>query len=136
MSDLVVHGIHLDAHFLKVALRAKGIQRSVLVTDASPPAGAPPGRYRLGEQEVEHTADGRGVLAGQDRLAGSALRMDRGIANLIHLAGIPLADAVRMATVNPGRAGAVPGASNGLVLGARADLVEFGFGSGTPHLEI
>jgi N-acetylglucosamine-6-phosphate deacetylase len=136
MADFIVDGIHLDAHFLKVALRAKGIERSVLVTDASPPAGAPPGRYRLGEQEVEHTADGRVVLAGQDRLAGSALRMDRGIANLIRLAGLPLADAVRMATVNPARAGAVPGASTGLVPGARADLVEFRFGSSTPHLEI
>ena len=64
MADFIVDGIHLDPGFLKVALRAKGIARSVLVTDAATPAGAAPGRYRLGEQEVELTPDGRVVLAG------------------------------------------------------------------------
>jgi N-acetylglucosamine-6-phosphate deacetylase len=125
MADFIVDGIHFDASFLKVALRAKTIDRSVLVTDAAMPAGAAPGRYRLGEQEVDHTADGRVVLAGTDRLAGSALRMDRGIDHLMRLAGLPLADAIRMATVNAARAGAVPGRTRGLALGERADLVEF-----------
>jgi N-acetylglucosamine-6-phosphate deacetylase len=120
MADFIVDGIHLDASFLKVALRAKGVERSVLVTDAAPPAGAPPGRYRLGEQEVDLTADGRVVLAGQDRLAGSALRMDHGIANLMRLAGLTLAEAVRMATVNAARAGLGIGRSD--LPGAPPDL--------------
>jgi hypothetical protein len=126
MADFIADGIHLDASFLKVALRAKGVERSVLVTDAAPPAGAAPGRYRLGEQEVYLTGDGRVVLAGPagtptDRLAGSALRMDRGIANLIRLAGLSLADAVRMATVNAARAGGFPGAAASREGGSPAD---------------
>lgn len=125
MADLIVDGIHLDAAFLKVALRAKGIERSVLVTDASTPAGAAPGRYKLGEQEIELTPDGRVVLAGTSRLAGSALRMDRGVENLVRLCGLPLADAIRMATVNAARAGAVPGRAAGLAIGDRADFVRF-----------
>ncbi len=36
MADFIVDGIHLDASFLKVALRAKGVERSVLVTDGQP----------------------------------------------------------------------------------------------------
>lgn len=128
-ADFIVDGIHLDAGFLKVALRAKGTARSVLITDAVPPAGAPPGRYRLGEQEVDLNSEGRVVLAGQDRLAGSALTMDRGIANLIRLAGLSLPDAVRMATVNPAAAGSVPGACTALQPGAPADLVQFRFTS-------
>ena len=40
MAGFIVDGIHLGAAFLKAALRAKGIARSVLVTDASTPAGA------------------------------------------------------------------------------------------------
>src|SRR5437763_14022861 len=70
MADFIVDGIHLDASFLKVALRAKGIGRSVLVTDAATPAGAAPGRYRMGNLDVELSAEGRVVLAGEDRMAG------------------------------------------------------------------
>jgi N-acetylglucosamine-6-phosphate deacetylase len=125
MADFIVDGIHLGANFLKAALRAKGIERSVLVTDASAPAGAAPGRYYLGEQAVDLTPDNRVVLAGQDKLAGSALQMDRGVENLVRMVGLPLADAVRMATVNAARAGKVPGRLNGLAAGDRADFVQF-----------
>jgi N-acetylglucosamine-6-phosphate deacetylase len=104
MAGFIVDGIHLGAAFLKSAIRAKGIERSVLVTDASTPAGAAPGRYLLADQPVDLTHDGRVVLAGTDRLAGSALFMNRGVANLIRLAGLSLAGAVRMATENPARA--------------------------------
>ncbi len=124
-ASFIVDGIHLPASFLKTALRAKGIGRSVLVTDASSPAGAKPGRYALGEQAVDLTPDNRVVLAGQDKLAGSALRMDHGVANLMKLAGLTLGDAVTLATTNPARVGGVPGRTGGLVIGDRADFVLF-----------
>jgi len=126
MASFIVDGIHLDASFLKVALRAKGIDRAVLITDAVTPAASAPGRYRIGELDIEMTADDRVVLAGTNRLAGSGLRMDRGIANLMRLAGLSLADAVRMATVNPARAAKLP---------ERDDKVLFRVHSG-PSLEI
>lgn len=125
MADFIVDGIHIGASFLKTALRAKGIERSVLVTDASAPAGAAPGRYYLGEQPVDLTEDNRVVLAGTEKLAGSALRMDRAVENVMRMAGVSLADAVRMATVNGARAGRVPGRENGIAVGDRADLVQF-----------
>jgi N-acetylglucosamine-6-phosphate deacetylase len=125
MADFIVDGIHIDANFLKVALRAKTMERAVLVTDASSPAGAPPGRYRLGGQDVDHTPEGRVVLAGTDRLAGSALSMNRGVDNLMRLAQLSLANAVRLATTNAAKAGAVPGRTEGLAPGERADFVQF-----------
>jgi N-acetylglucosamine-6-phosphate deacetylase len=127
MADFIVDGIHLPPSFLKVALRAKTVARSVLVTDAAAPAGCPPGRYYLGEQPVELTADNRVMLVGQERLAGSALRMDRGVENLMRIAGLSLADAVSMATTNAARAGRVPGRTRGLVAGDRGDLIEYIF---------
>jgi N-acetylglucosamine-6-phosphate deacetylase len=135
-ASFIVDGIHLPAAFLKPALRAKGIARSVLVTDASSPAGAKPGRYTLGEQEVDLTPDNRVVLAGQDKLAGSALRMDRGVENLMKLTGMSLADAVTMATANPARAGGVPNRSNGLTAGDRADFIQFRFDPATRGIEV
>jgi N-acetylglucosamine-6-phosphate deacetylase len=125
MASFIVDGIHLDAAFLKSAIRAKTVDRSVLVTDAATPAGATPGRYLLADQPVDLTEDGRVVLAGTDRLAGSALHMHRGVENLMRLAGLSLADAIRMATVNPAHAGKVPTRCQGLVPGERADIVQF-----------
>jgi N-acetylglucosamine-6-phosphate deacetylase len=125
MADFIVDGIHLPASFIKVALRAKSTERAVLVTDASAPAGCAPGRYRLGEQEVDLTPDGRVVLAGQDRLAGSALSMDRGVENLMRLGGLSLPAAIRLATTNAAKAGGVPGRRDGMIPGERADFVLF-----------
>jgi N-acetylglucosamine-6-phosphate deacetylase len=135
-ASFIVDGIHLPGSFLKVALRAKGVERAVLVTDASSPAGCAPGRYRLGEQDVDLTADHRVVLAGQDRLAGSALKMDRGVENLMRLGELSLADAVRLATVNAACAGHVAGRERGLVAGDRADLVLFDFDAATKSIKI
>jgi N-acetylglucosamine-6-phosphate deacetylase len=136
-AGFIVDGIHLPASFLTVAVRAKGISRSVLVTDASAPACASPGRYQLGEQPIDLTSDGRVVLAGGDRLAGSALRLDHAIASVMRLAGVSLADAVTMATINPANAGRVEGRAQGLAVGDRADLVRFRVDSadGSLHVE-
>jgi N-acetylglucosamine-6-phosphate deacetylase len=135
-ASFIVDGIHLPASFLKTALRAKQLQRSVLVTDASSPAGTKPGRYSLGEQLVDLTPDNRVVLAGQDRLAGSALRMDHGVQNLMKLVGLSLPDAITMATTNPARVGAVPGRRNGLAAGDRADFVVFRFDAQTRDIQV
>jgi len=126
-ASFIVDGIHLPKSFLKVALRAKGIERSVLVTDAVMPAGCAPGRYRLGEVDVELRGDDRVTLVGQQRLAGSSLKMHRGVENLMRLAGLSLLEAVTMATRNPARVCRVRGRQRGLAPGERADVVLFDF---------
>ena len=65
------------------------------------------------------------VLAGTDRLAGSALNMAAGVSNLMRIAGLSLAEAVPMATINPAVAGGIEGRPNGIVAGDRADLIAF-----------
>jgi len=135
-ADFIVDGIHVGAAFLKVALRAKGIDRSILVTDASSPAGAAPGRYMLADQPVDLTEDDRVVLAGQTRLAGSALKMHRGVENLMRIAGLSLAEALTMATRNPARVGRISGRQRGLAAGDRADFVVFDFDTSTKAINI
>jgi N-acetylglucosamine-6-phosphate deacetylase len=124
-ASFIVDGIHLSRSFLNVALRAKGLERSILVTDAVMPAGCAPGRYRLGEIEVELHTDGSVRLLGGTRLAGSALQMHRAIAIVMSEAGLSLRDAVTLATRNPARVGRIPSRQRGLVPGERADLVRF-----------
>jgi N-acetylglucosamine-6-phosphate deacetylase len=135
-AGLIVDGIHIGQAFLKVALRAKTVARAFLVTDAAMPAMAAPGIYRLGDQDVEHTTDGRVVLAGQTRLAGSALRMDHALRNVMRMTGISLVEAIAMATRNPARAGRIGGRQRGLAAGDRADLVLFRYDDATKEIEI
>jgi N-acetylglucosamine-6-phosphate deacetylase len=124
-ASFIVDGLHLPDSFLRVALRAKGIARSILVTDAVAPAMCAPGMYRLGEVEIELRADGRVTMRGGERLAGSSLRMDRAIGNVMRIADVSLGEAVEMATVNPARIGQIKGRMRGLETSDRADLVRF-----------
>jgi N-acetylglucosamine-6-phosphate deacetylase len=134
-ADFIADGIHIGEAFLRVALRAKGVERSILVTDASAPAGAAPGRYQLADQWVDLTEDDRVVLAGQTRLAGSALKMHKSLENVMRMTGVTLGEAVTMATRNPARVGRISGRQRGLVTGDRADFVVFSMAEGRIQVE-
>lgn len=124
-ASFIVDGIHLPKQFLNVALRAKGLESAILITDAVAPAGCAPGEYKLGEIDVELHADDSVRLKGGTRLAGSALRMDHAIVNVMRLAGLTLRDAVALATRNPARIGRIASRQRGLNPGQSADLVRF-----------
>ncbi|MEP7354481.1 MAG: amidohydrolase family protein [Acidobacteriota bacterium] len=124
-ASFIVDGLHLPDTFLKVALRAKTVQRSLLVTDAVAPAMCEPGNYMLGEVEVELKPDNRVVLRGGSRLAGSSLRMDAAISNVMRIGNLSLLEAVSMATSNPARLARIGGRQRSFSPGDRADLVRF-----------
>ena len=124
-ASFIADGHHLPDAFLRAAIRAKGVERSVLVTDAAAPAMCPAGAYSLGEVAVELKEDGRVVLSGGDRLAGSSLRMDHAIANALRVARLSLTEGVTMATSNPARVGKLRARQCGLQPGERGDVVRF-----------
>ena len=101
-----------------------------VLTDAVAPAGCKPGRYHIGGVDVELHAGNRVTLVGQDRLAGSALRMDDAISNLMRRTGRSLTEAVTMATRNPARVGRIASRQRGFAPGERADVVEFHYDGG------
>jgi N-acetylglucosamine-6-phosphate deacetylase len=125
--SFVVDGIHIPGHFIHAAMRAKGLENCILVTDAVAPAMCQPGRFKLGQVEVELKTDGSVRMLEGDRLAGSALRMDHAIGNTVRLAGVTLREAIMMATQNPARVGRIAGRQRGVVPGEKADLVRFGW---------
>ncbi len=140
-ASLIADGVHLGDDFLKVALRAKGLDRAVLITDAAMPTGCAPGNYRLGEVEVTlHAATAgqraRITLRDGDRLAASALSMDHGVEHLMRIGHLSLRDALTMATLNPARVGRIEGRQRGLQPGERSDVVEFSFDETTRSIGI
>ena len=100
-ADIIADGIHVAPEVVQLFLRAKGVERAVLITDAMAAAGMPDGTYQLGPIQVE-VKDGKCTMDG--KLAGSVLTMDRAVRNVIQFAGWSLQDAVRAATLNPARA--------------------------------
>ncbi|NQT15752.1 MAG: amidohydrolase family protein, partial [Planctomycetes bacterium] len=123
-ASLIVDGHHLPGEVVKAFVRAKTPARCILTSDISGQAGQPPGLYKSEFCDVELLEDGRLVVAGQrELLAGAALPIGPGIANVMHFAGVGLADAVRMAVDNPARLlGVEPG---GFGVGDPGDLVQF-----------
>jgi N-acetylglucosamine-6-phosphate deacetylase len=121
-ADIIADGIHVAPEVVKLFLQAKGIERSVLITDATAATGMPDGFYLLGPIQVE-VKNGRCTLAGDpDRLAGSVLTMDGAVRNVTKFAGWSLQHAVRAATLNPTRAVGIAHQGQ-LAPGAEANLV-------------
>ncbi|MGH9345160.1 MAG: N-acetylglucosamine-6-phosphate deacetylase, partial [Terriglobia bacterium] len=122
-ATFIADGHHLPADTLKSMLRAKTIERSIFISDATALAGMPPGTYRSAiGGEVELRADGRLGMAGSELLAGAALPLKDGIAHAALFGICTLADAIRMSTENPGR---LLGGRGTILPGRKADLVRF-----------
>ena len=102
-ASFIVDGHHLPPATVKAMMRAKTPARSILVTDAIAAAGCPPGRYRIGDAEVELSPTGRVAAPGASNLAGSALTLDRAVANTMKFTGLPLSDVLPMATTIPAK---------------------------------
>ncbi len=100
-ASFIADGIHIPPDALKVLLRAKGLSRSVLVTDATAAAATLPGLYRFAEMMIQHTADGSVFVPGSATLAGSALRLDQAVRNLISWKLADPVAALAMASTQP-----------------------------------
>ena len=100
-ASFIADGIHIPPAALKVLLRAKGLERAVLVTDATAAAAAQPGLYRFAGMSIEHAADGSVRVPGSDVLAGSALCLDQAVRNLVAWGIATPAEAIRLASANP-----------------------------------
>jgi len=118
---VIVDGIHVHPASLRVALAAKPRGKVLLVTDAMPMVGSESPSFNL-YGEVITAVDGV-VRNAQGSLAGSALDMATAVRNTMTLLGVPLSEAVRMASTYPAQCIGL-GAEHGRIApGCRADLV-------------
>jgi N-acetylglucosamine-6-phosphate deacetylase len=122
-------GLIADFHHVAPAVCAIAFAaapgRICLVTDAAACAGMPPGTYLLGGEPIElPDGDGTPPVRASGTLAGSALRMDVAVANMVR-AGAGLAAAVAAATRIPADLIGRPELGR-IAPGARADLAWLG----------
>jgi N-acetylglucosamine-6-phosphate deacetylase len=103
-ASFIFDGHHLPSNVMKVMLRAKGKDKSLLISDAVALAGMPPGIYDTPVGgEVELHPNGRLTLLGTSYLAGSANGLIIGIENALRLGECSLAEALAMVSINPAK---------------------------------
>ncbi|MDT8066802.1 MAG: N-acetylglucosamine-6-phosphate deacetylase [Terriglobia bacterium] len=117
-AEIIADGIHVDQTVVELFLRCKGVERSVLVTDAISASGMPDGKYKLGTFEV--TVQGSRCEFG-GKLAGSVLTLEGAVQNVMRFSGWGIEDAVRLVTANPARVIGESG-RGALTAGNRADI--------------
>lgn len=114
--SVIADGHHVHPATLALALALRGAGRTVLVTDAMPPLGGTRGSFGLGHVEV-HVEDGR-CLTPDGVLAGSVAPMGAAVRTMVEAVGVPVDEALRMASTYPARF---------LGLGDRLGLAEPGY---------
>ena len=119
-AELIADGVHVDEGAMRLLLQAKGVARVILISDGTSATVMPDGKYQLGTFEV--TVSGGICRNAEGKLAGSTLTLDRALRNIVAL-GIPLADTVRMLTLNPAALLGVESKKGALRAGADADIV-------------
>ena len=103
-AGFIFDGHHLPPSVMKPLIRAKGVERSILVSDAVTFAGLPAGVYELfNGAAVELLPSGRLELQGTPYLAGAVAMLPVCLSNAVRHAGVTLTEAVRMVTANPAR---------------------------------
>lgn len=101
-AGFIADGMHVPPFALKSLLRGKGLERSILVTDAvSAAAVSGPGIYPFAGMEVERAKDGSVRVPGSNYLAGSSLKLDDAVRNVIEWGFADFDQAIRMASFNP-----------------------------------
>lgn len=117
--EVIADGRHLPATILKLVYKVKGVEKTCLVTDALKYSAydgkVDDCRYVI-ENDVCRLADGTS-------LAGSLATMDKLVQVMVGKAGIPVEDAVRMASETPAKIMGILDSKGTLEKGKDADIV-------------
>lgn len=118
---IILDLVHVHPASVRIAWRAKPPGKLFLVTDAMPPVGAEMTDFVLGERRIE--VDSGRCITADGRLAGSVLDMASAVRNAVRTVGIPLEEALRMASTYPAEFIGLSHERGRIAPGAFADLV-------------
>ena len=118
---IIVDGAHTDPVVLRIALRCKPLDRFMLVTDAMPSVGTNQGWFELQGRRI--SVRGHACWDEDGRLAGSNIDMASCVRNAVGMLGVPLPQAVRMASQAPAEFLGIAHEYGRIAPGQRANLV-------------
>jgi N-acetylglucosamine-6-phosphate deacetylase len=125
-TEVIADGKHLAPSLLKLAYRVKGPDRLALVTDAMRAMDRPDGEYVFGPLdggEPVRKRDGVGVTLDGKALASGVMGLDHCLRTFLAATGVPIPEAVRMASLTPARIVGMDHEVGSLEVGKKADLL-------------
>ena len=127
--EIIADGKHLPPELLRLIVKNKPMDSICLITDSMRGAGLADGQHAiLGSLKNGQDAvieDGVAMMPDRKAFAGSVCTADRCVRTMVKLAGLPLAEAVRMMTLNPARVMKLENSKGVLAPGMDADICIF-----------
>jgi len=124
-GEMIADNRHLPPTLMKLAYKCKGAGRLCVVSDATSGAGLPDrSHFRMGEMEYE-VFDGVGMLPDHTSFAGSTTLLNEMIPVLTDIVDVPIAEAVRMASLTPAQIVGCDNSKGSLEAGKDADIAVF-----------
>jgi N-acetylglucosamine-6-phosphate deacetylase len=120
-AQIIADGVHVHPAVVRLLIKMKGTDRTILITDAIRASGMPDGDYMLGDQRVHSNGGVPRTETGD--LAGSTLTMDQALRNVMEFAHLSLLEALPMATRTPAAALGLNHRKGSLAPDLDADLV-------------
>lgn len=102
-GEIICDGVHVSWPAMRILFKTKGKDHLVLVTDSLCAKGVGEGRYVFGGQTIDIRANGGAYLADSNSLAGSTLKYNHGLRNLIEEAKVDETSAINACTINPAK---------------------------------
>ena len=122
--ELISDTIHVSVPAMQLLVKNKKADKLALITDAMRAKGLADGISELGGQTVI-VKNGEARL--QDgTLAGSVLKMNVAVKNMVEKVGVPLTQTVDYCTINPARTLKIDGETGSIATGKRADFAVLG----------
>lgn len=118
--EIIADGVHVSFEAIKLLLKNKPKEKITLITDAIRAKGCGEGESELGGQKV-YVKDGQARLS-DGTLAGSVLKMNVAVRNMVRKVGVPFETAVAYATENPAKELGIYGETGSITQGKRADF--------------
>lgn len=122
-ASIIADGFHLTREEVRTFYKAKGVDRTILVSDALDLAGLPPGTYARGERTLVLTPNVV-KLPEENVLAGAASPISKCVGMVMRYTECSLKDAIQMASTNPAEMFSLHHMGK-IAPGKRADLILF-----------
>lgn len=121
--ELIADMIHIHPALYQLLLQGKGKEKMILVTDSMRAAYMQAGKWELGGQEVNVDANAARLADGT--LAGSILKMNTALFNIMKHTNLEIFEAVALASKNPAKLLTLDEKKGSIEIGKDADLTVF-----------